>query len=98
MLHTSQLLRDIDEMHTLQELNPKQLQINLTGFLEKNTSLFVKVRWISLPCAVVLLCALIARQIIQQPGCVHQQYLHMILPCTALPVCLHSMLQSAAIG
>ena len=35
---------DIAEMQMLQELNPKQLQINLTGFLEKNTSLFVKVR------------------------------------------------------
>ena len=31
-------------MFVAQGLNPKQLQINLTGFLEKNTSLFVKVR------------------------------------------------------
>lgn len=28
----------------LQDLDPKKLQITLTGFLEKNTSLFVKVR------------------------------------------------------
>lgn len=28
----------------LQDLDPKMLQIALTGFLEKNTSLFVKVR------------------------------------------------------
>lgn len=29
--------------HAVQDLDPKQLQIALTGFLEKNTSLFVKV-------------------------------------------------------
>lgn len=34
----------------MQELNPKQLQINLTGFLEKNTSLFVKVQLPAQPC------------------------------------------------
>lgn len=28
----------------LQAIDPRMLQINLTGFLEKNTSLFVKVR------------------------------------------------------
>ena len=29
--------------HVVQDLDPRQLQIALTGFLEKNTSLFVKV-------------------------------------------------------
>ncbi len=33
----------------MQTVDPRQLQINLTGFLEKNTSLFVKVTLPSTP-------------------------------------------------
>ncbi len=35
----------------LQKIDPRELQISLTGFLEKNTSLFCKVRRVNCNCA-----------------------------------------------